>query len=246
MATMLEWFDGYVRTGLQPIAVFKDTKCPIGESWNKNWSVDKWRDYFKTDAYNMGILLGDIIDVEGDTAEANDLLLRMIDDVPHPMFRSSKSIHHLFLNPDPELTRWSFEGIEFRGFLHQSVVPPSLHSDGSQYGWLVNSSFKVPKLPDELLKYYLTNRNNRAKQFKNDFVKKRKIKAGHCRTQCKICTKMFYIHKKRLFLEVKAFQQHRLPWMCHSCREFDMKEPCRILRKSLRNISSQYVPLRND
>ena len=231
MATLNNFFDLYVQLGLKPIAIFKDSKCPIGINWNKNWSIEKWKPYFNSTDYNMGILLGDIIDVEADTEEANDLLLRMIDDAPHPMFRSSKSIHHLFLTPDNSLTRSVYEGIEFRGHLHQSVMPPSVHTDGSHYKWLSKSQFPIPSVPEELLRYYFFHKKQNKP--KRPAPVKRRLKKQHKRTECRICKNKFYIHTKRLILEVKAFREYNLPWMCHKCREFDMRESCRIIRKQL-------------
>ena len=245
MATLLEHFDLYVKIGLKPIAIFKGTKCPIGNNWNKDWSVEKWRSYFNYNDYNMGILLGDIIDVEADTEESNDLLLRMIDDMPHPMFRSSKSIHHLFINPDKNLTRSVYGGIEFRGHLHQSVLPPSIHSDGSRYRWLLKCKFPIPQMPDELLRYYLANKKEDKPHRVISKTKKRKVKENYKRTECRICKNKFYIHKKRLILEVKSFKEYNLPWMCHGCREIDMREPCRVLRKKLeKELKKPFIPYR--
>ena len=99
---ILNFFDKYVAAGLRPIAVYCDTKKPIIAGWNENWTIERWRPYFENGNYNMGILLGNIVDVEGDTEEANDLLERMIDGALRPKFRSSKSIHNLFINPDPK------------------------------------------------------------------------------------------------------------------------------------------------
>jgi hypothetical protein len=242
---MLKWYDAYVSVGLKPIAIFCGTKIPVGQDWNKNWEPNKWRDYFKSDSYNMGILLGEIIDVEGDTSEANNFLLEMIGDTEHPMFSSSKSIHHLFLNPDPKLTRWSFNGIEFRGHKHQSVVPPSVHDDGTPYKWMVNSNsyFKIPNLPPSLLDFYFQNKNLN----KNKFSQKHKNKPGHKRTECKKCGGYFYIHKKRLILEVKAFAIMGQLWSCHGCRQADVKEMCRSIRKNLnKDQSSRFFPVWKD
>lgn len=233
----LKYFDIYAQAGFKPIAVYKDTKCPVGEGWNKDWSPEKWRPYFKTkvSSYNIGLLLGDIVDVEGDSQEANDLLERMIDGFPHPKFSSSKSVHHLFLNPDPNLTRYVINDIEFRGFLHQSVVPPSVHYDVSRYNWLEDSKMPIPPMPEELLAYYWKNKpDEKSLKRKIDREKPNKrLKINHKRTHCNICKKNFYIHKKRLTLEVKAFMEYNLPWMCHSCREMDMRDACRKIRKSL-------------
>lgn len=239
MATMIQWYDKYVKLGLQPIPVFKEDKCPAGgKGWNRNWSEGRWRGYFQTNAYNMGIILGDIVDVEGDTEEANDLLLRMIDGLPHPMFRSSKSIHHLFQTPDPFLQRLVVDGIEFRGHRHQSVVPPSIHEFGAQYQWVKGSVFPAPVMPDELQKFYFANKEIRQQTARPQHRQLRKLrnrkKGGYTRTICKICNCGFYVHKKRLRLEVHAFSEYyNLPWMCHGCRELDMRELCRTVRESL-------------
>lgn len=231
---MLEYFDRYVAAGLRPIAVYRDSKRPVGEGWNKDWKVERWRGYFRTGGYNMGILLGDIIDVEGDTPEANDLLERMIDGLPHPMFRSCKSVHHLFLSPDPDLTRFVCNGIEFRGRLHQSVLPPSVHESGVPYRWLRDSRFPIPTLPDELLKFYFDNRREK-KERPVPARSRPRTKKGHARTQCRVCQGWFYIHKKRLVLEVRSFREHYgLPWMCHGCRELDMRGLCRRMRREMK------------
>lgn len=238
MATMLEWHDKYVELGLKPIPVYKEAKNPAGgRAWYEGWTPDRYRSYFHTDAYNMGIILGDIIDVEGDTEEANDLLLRMIDGLPHPMFRSRKSIHHLFQSPDPSFQWIGVNGIEFRGAKHQSVVPPSLQEEGVQYQWVRGSQFPAPLMPEELLRFFLANKEIRDAKtpYHRQFRKLRnRKKGGHTRTVCKICNNGFYIHEKRLMLEVRAFREYyNLPWMCHGCREFDMRELCRTVRKGL-------------
>ena len=116
---MIRFFDKYVELGLKPIPIYHNSKTPVASKWNENWSVKRWRPYFEESEYNIGILLGDIIDVEGDSEEANDLLERMIDGCERPRFRSSKSVHNLFINPDPSLTRFVFNGIEFRAHKHQ-------------------------------------------------------------------------------------------------------------------------------
>jgi hypothetical protein len=229
---MLKYFDVYVKYGLKPIAVYRNTKQPVGKNWNDNWTVEKWRKYFsKDEEYNMGIMLGDIIDVEGDTEEANDIIARMTENIIHPMFRSSKSIHHLFRSPDPTFRVWKFNGLEFRGDRHQSVVPPSKHQNGETYNWLKSSVLEVPEIPQELWQYYLNNRKAETKNYPINISKKKKIKEGHVKTECKACRDVFYIHKKRLVLEVKAFRELGTLWMCHGCRKFDIRDACRRIRK---------------
>lgn len=235
----LEYFDKYVSKGLKPIAIYKNSKRPVGNEWNQNWSIEKWRPFFLDEEYNMGIILGDIIDVEGDCPESCDLLERMIDGVKRPKFRSSKSVHNLFQTPDPELTRLVFNGIEFRGNLHQSVVPPSFHSDGCKYSFLHDTEWPVPPMPDELRDYYFKNKSERtivkkqvAKVSRGPRPRKR-INFEFKKTVCKICSNSYYIHEKRLILEVKAFREFNLQWMCHGCREIDMRDACRRIRKQI-------------
>jgi len=264
MKTQLEWFDAYVKIGFQPIAVIKTgkNKSPLGKFWNDDWTVDKWRHRFEVEGqYNMGILLGNIIDVEGDTKESNELLIRLTEGVPHPQFQSSKSIHHLFINPDPDLWRITWEGMEFRAYRHQSVVPPSIHEFGMQYKWLKTGFNGIPNMPQGLLDHYnfckasreainAKSRKNKSKlkeELEAIIPGKTKQKPGYTRTECRICKERFYIHKKRISLEVKAFRELGLPWMCHQCREIDVREQCRIIRRVLEQESNlPYVPLRDD
>lgn len=226
---MLNYFDKYVRWGLKPIAVYRQTKCPIGKSWNENWSPEKWRHYFEQDdKFNMGIVLGDIIDVEGDTQEANDVISKMTHRIDHPMFVSSKSVHHLFKSPDPTFRMWKFKGIEFRGDKHQSVVPPSKHEQGETYSWLKIT--KIPPMPQELWQFYLDNFRHTEIRYKETG----KNKEGYIKTTCNSCKKQVYIHKKRLKLEVQAFREHNSLWFCHQCRKIDVRNECREIRKNCR------------
>jgi len=233
---ILAFFDKYTAAGLRPIAVHPDTKKPIAVGWNENWSVERWRPHFQTGNYNMGILLGDIVDVEGDTEEANDLLERMIDGAIRPKFRSSKSIHNLFINPDPNLTRLVVGGIEFRAHKHQSVVPPSIHEDGTQYNWLFGSKFPIPPMPPELLNFYLRNKKQPEIVKVLNKSKKRTLrrkKSNHINTQCNNCLNKYFMHKKRLMLEVRVLQSMNSRWLCRGCRKIDLRDNVRELRKIL-------------
>lgn len=235
---MLNYFDAYVKLGLQPIAIHPVTKVPVAVEWNINWSVERWRCFFENPkkTYNMGILLGDVVDVEGDTEEANDLLERMIDGAKRPKFRSNKSIHNLFVNPDPDLTWLKLKEpkIEFRGYSVQSIVPPSKHSSGQEYRWLQDSKFPIPPMPEELKEFYF--RNKKAYDKKISKSKKnhaRRTKKYFRKTTCNCCGGKFFIHQRRLALEVAAFSKYFLRWMCHGCRELDVRESCREIRRLL-------------
>ena len=236
---MLKYFDGYVNCGFKPIAMFLKTKKPVSERWIENWSVDKWRNYFagEEQKYNMGILLGDIVDVEADSEDSNEFLNKLVGNVPHPAYQSSRSTHHLFLNPDSNLTFCTFHGIEFRGNRVCSVLPPSIHETGIRYKFLKESTFTLSAMPKDLLNFYFQNKPKKvATKFRPN---KPLLKPDHEKTICKVCKMQTFIHRKRLILEVKVFAKHNLPWMCHSCRKIDVREECRDMRKRLRN--EEYV-----
>lgn len=229
---LLKYFDLYTDMGMKVIPVYRNSKVPVGKNWNGKYNKEKCRGMVGTGSYNIGVLLGDYVDVEGDTPEANDLLMRMIDGLPHPMYRSSRSVHHLFQSPDLELTATRFYDIEFRGQLHQSVLPPSVHESGQDYCWLKGTKFPIPQMPEELRDFYFKNRreNKRRRPAKQE---KRHLPHGLLNTECKVCHSFEIIHKKRLKLEVRAFAEYRLPWMCHKCRELDVRDACRRIRKTL-------------
>lgn len=217
---ILDYFDAYVAAGLQVIPLYARSKVPVGTGWNLGWDKDFCRESFRRfPQSNIGLLLGPIVDVEGDNEEANALLSRLVGDLPHPMYRSSKSTHHLFLNHDPNLTAVRFQHMEFRGYKHQSVLPPSCHKDGAMYQWLVGTKFPVPPMPQELIDFY------------NKHVNPKPLtKPGHMRPWCSVCKRRFFIHRKRFALEKEAFAHFNYAWQCWNCREVDVRDLCRKLR----------------
>lgn len=214
--------------------MYLQTKVPVGEGWNDNWSANRWRNYFQSESirYNMGSLLGNIIDVEADSDKANKLLDSLLGNVPHPMYASTRSVHHLFLTPDTALTIEKFEEIEFRGYGHCSVLPPSIHQSGSKYQFLKKSELILNPLPEDLLDFYWKNKKNKKQE--TTIANLPTIKPGHKKTICNICGHKVFIHKKRLILEVRAFAQYGLPWSCQLCRTIDIRNDCREVRKGLR------------
>ena len=219
---LIEYFDLYTQAGLRVIPLFPNSKVPMWDGWNSTWDVGRCRETcLRYPFANLGLLLGQIVDVEGDSDEANDTITRMIGDYPHPMYRSSKSVHHLFINPDPSLTARRFNNIEFRGHKHQSAIPPSRHEDGRSYYWLAKTKFPIPPMPDSLLDYY--HRHNLV-------LHRPRLKPGHVRPWCGVCGLRKYIHGKRYRLETEVFKELGLTWQCRECRQVDLREPCRKLR----------------
>lgn len=222
----IDFFDSYVEMGLKPIPISRYSKRPICKDWHSNWSALRWRSYFHQDKFNMGILLGDIVDVEGDSFYANNLIEKLIGNCPHPKFSSSKSIHHLFKTPDKNLTRIAYKGIEFRGQNHQSVVPPSVHGTNISYRWIQGSVFEIPEMPIDLLDYFYKIQSIKIKAKSSSTQKKKALYS----TICKSCNKKIEINKKRLSLEVKAFADMNLLWACRKCRNIDIRPICRLLK----------------
>src|SRR4051812_44812658 len=113
----LSFFDYYTeKLNWQIIPVLPSSKIPFQPGWNRDYNREETRVYFaKYPECNLGLRLGGIIDVEADSPSANDNLNRLTRGRPHPMYKSEKSIHHLFKTPDESLTRIVIHGIEFRG-----------------------------------------------------------------------------------------------------------------------------------
>lgn len=220
MQKILRHFDTLTEQGLKIIPLRKNTKIPICKKWNI-WNQEEARDVLeRLPDSNIGLLLGDIVDVEGDSEDANKKINELIGDYAHPMYSSTKSIHHLFQNPDPYLTILKHKKIEFRGNKHQSVLPPSTLDTGVLYKWLGLVRFPVPPMPEKLLSFY------------NQLISDREIvKPGHMRLPCSTCSELCYIHQKRFNLELIAFKEFNMQWQCHSCRTLDLRPLCREIRR---------------
>jgi len=214
-----EYFDKLVNHGLSVIPLRENSKAPLLKGWQDNWDENFCRYLFeKNPNLNFGFLLGEIVDVEGDTEQSNRLIHNLIGNFPHPSYKSSKSVHHLFKTPDSTLRRLCCEGVEFRGYRHQSVLPPSRHADGTKYKW-IDITFPVPEMPTRLKNFYF------------EITKKGEIiKPRHMKVNCFICREKCYIHKKRFNLELQAFKTLELAWQCHKCRKHDLRSMCRQLR----------------
>lgn len=224
MSLTIDHFDALTKKGLKIIPLWENSKRPIGKRWNIDWDRDRAREKLEQlPDSNIGLLLGDVIDVEGDSEEANDTIKRLVGDYPHPSYTSVRSIHHLFQTPDPELRIFKVGEIEFRGHGHQSVLPPSSHY-GFSYKWQRNWKFPVPEMPESLYIFYLKHREGR----------KVLIKPGHRKVWCAGCGKEHFLHKKRWKLEREVFELLGSKWLCHFCRSLDIRPACRMIRRGIR------------
>jgi hypothetical protein len=224
--TILNWFDQYVARGWDIIPLHPASKRPVYHRWQQGGFYDRLlcRNHVERNPNcNLGLLLGSVVDVEGDSKLANEILEELIGDCEHPHYCSHKSIHHLFKNPDPHLTRVAFDDIEFRGHRHHSVVPPSLHEKGSIYTW--QHSGEAPEMPQALLKFFLDNRAGKRSR------SPQRLKPGFLEAVCGICKKKKPIQHKRYKLELAAFGEMKQSWTCHDCREVDVRPACRKFKR---------------
>lgn len=213
-------FEELVHYGFQPHPLRPSTKIPMFTGWT-NWDRSRCLHYIMHyPNCNVGIVLGDIMDVEGDSAEANHVINRLTEGYPHPCYRSRKSTHHLFQSPDTAITKIVFQDIEFRGSCHQSAIPPSLMDDGTRYEWITRPDGPPPPMPDKLL------------AFLRKIITKRRgdIKPGHTKVTCIVCGEKNYMHAKRFNLEIRAFKSLNQRWSCRKCRQTDLRPLCRMLR----------------
>lgn len=228
----IDVFYFYKNCGYKIIPLYHASKTPIFKNWNDDYDFEILEIFLQTNKnpLNFGILLGEIVDVEGDSEEANSKLDHLLKGIEHPVYQSSKSKHHLFKNHNPHLTRLVQDGMEFRAHRHQSVIPPSIHNDGQKYKW-ISDIYKykdIPILPPALCqKIADINNKNLRKKFRKTIVK-----PGHMQATCIKCDQKSFIHKKRHALELDVFKSMNQKWSCHKCREIDLRDAVRFLRKS--------------
>jgi len=214
--------DGYARVGLKPIPLYPKSKIPIGNDWNKKWHKFKAKEViFQNPGCNIGTLLGNIIDIEADTKAGNELLSQLLAGTPHPIYRSHKSDHHLFWTFMPSFTRAVYQGIEIRGYKHQSVLPPSIHPCGEKYTWLETNNFNFPQVPEEFIRW--------GKKYNIIYQQKKSI--NKLKVFCDSCHKPIMMDEKRFNLELKAFKSLDMKWQCGYCKPDYIKELCKDMKK---------------
>jgi hypothetical protein len=201
----VEIFENYDMLGFKVIPLIYGDKKPFWVNWNYGYNPDKSRKYFSKNNYNFGLLLGDIVDVEADSDSANERLSTLIGDYSHPIYKSKKSFHHLFKSHDNKLTRKVIQGIEFRGKLHQSVLPPSVVK-GVKYRW-VDMVYPIPEMPESLRSFYWK------------FSGCEKKEGDWSDYKCALCKKNFVIKNIVLRKEINYFNLIKIRWQCRECRK---------------------------
>lgn len=132
--------------GAAVVKVARRDKMPLGRAWNTLATtiadvIGEWLD----EGYNLGLLCGagGLIDVEYDDDIGRRTLARMgLLDVETPTWASGRGEHRIFRLADPlPAVGWKkIGGAEVRlgGKPAQSVLPPSIHSSGRHYTWVVS------------------------------------------------------------------------------------------------------------
>ena len=132
--------------GAACVQVARGNKMPLGVAWQERGTtslamIDRWL----AAGYNVGILLGhsNLIDVEYDDNEGRQLLQDLgLLDIETPTWSSGRGEHRLFRLKGqlPQVGWRKFGGAEFRigGKPAQSVLPPSIHPNGTRYSWTVS------------------------------------------------------------------------------------------------------------
>jgi len=134
-------------------------KHPFASAWGKSATQDEEiiREQWQESGWNVGIVLGPchgipadmaVVDIEDDKPEGREFADMILAGYPAPTYSSGKSLHRIYRwTPDlPETGKanLTINGLEFRfggrGKETQSVAPPSIHQNGSQYQWLPGMS----------------------------------------------------------------------------------------------------------
>lgn len=153
--------DHLAAAGGRFVCLARREKRPLGAAWQTR-STDNPADVaaWLRAGSNVGLLLGPasgLVDVEYDQPEGLDQLAAYgITDLVTPTWRSARGEHRLF-RWEPWMPRAAviqLDAIEIRlgGRAAQSVLPPSIHPDGTTYRWTTSpADVPIAPFPAQLL-----------------------------------------------------------------------------------------------
>jgi len=205
----------YVKLGWILIPLKTNSKHPFQKNWPETKETNL--QYFvEHPDCNVGLLLGEIIDIEADDKQSNEILKSKLKNAPpHPVYKSARSTHHLFSN-HKKLNADKIKGVEFRSYKRCSTLPPS-SVNGVRYEWITDPSTPLPNLLERLLAFYDYAKGKRIIQYEKPY--------------CASCGKQIYRNEVRFNKEIKAFRHLQMKWICVKCRtkalQEQIKELCR-------------------
>lgn len=210
-----EAFLKYLDFGYQPILLHYNAKVPIFFKWQRNYNHNIYLPLLDNGKkYNIGLLLGKTVDIEGDSEEANEILRNYFINVNHPIYKSKKSYHHLFKNTFRNISRIQIGRIEIRGYCHQSVVPPSNVDSEKDYVWIDDLiPYKnLPEIPlDFASKYKLPSLKK---------IMKSKIQLeNQSAIWCNKCRKKFLLNNIQMKNILSKSRQLNQKWKCKTCNK---------------------------
>lgn len=135
----------YRRRDWDPIPLKHEDKAPESSGWQRQRFTDEQIDNVFTDDKNIGLVLGQLVDVDLDTPEAVRLAGSFLTETGTVFGRPSKpNSHFLYRIEEAEtLRRVAYHDtdgtvlLELRGSGHQTMVPGSTHPSGEQLEWAV-------------------------------------------------------------------------------------------------------------
>jgi hypothetical protein len=87
MNDLVSKFEQYTNMGFKVIPLRPKSKIPVWKRWNEKWNKSRAYNHLKKNPNsNIALVLGKIIDVEGDSPEANETIFSLIGDIPHPSY----------------------------------------------------------------------------------------------------------------------------------------------------------------
>ena len=134
---MIEDARRHLSAGRKVIPCEAGGKRPIGASWASSWPADRLLPYLEAHPdCNLGLVMGDVIDIEWDSVEQHAAFGELFAgvDIPRtPCFCSTRGKHYFF-KAHPRLTELGGGEIHYRklgirigaGKAAQTVIPPSI------------------------------------------------------------------------------------------------------------------------
>lgn len=148
-------------SGCRFVRLARGEKRPLGAGWqNKSTDDIDTVTAWLSSRNNVGLLLGPasgVVDVEFDEWPGIEELAAFgLTDIKTPTWRSSRGEHRLYRwepwMPQSAVVKVGLLEIRIGGRAAQSVLPPSIHPDGTAYEWIVSpQECPIAAFPAQLL-----------------------------------------------------------------------------------------------